>query len=304
MKRLFATLALIGAPCFAAWTVDRAITLAADEGGDAAVLQADTALQVGLKKKDAKAVGALLDPQFSWTNESGQSATSAQFLKDAAAGTAVGDTEYNNVKARDYGQLAIVTGVGKRTGHEGVFFARIWVKHSAGWTLLTHQDTPILAKGSASLHVAPAKGPASASDCENPCRSLPIAPKTPEQKALLKDYEAVETGVATHDEKMWAYRIADEFVGIGRRYVGEPDTKAARVGQIGIGTNRVVVPKMLWGEAFVFGDAAIIIADHLPAGEPPYHVIRVWVNRDGRWQLFHRQETTIKGPPPARDKLG
>jgi hypothetical protein len=28
----------------------------------------------------------------------------------------------------------------------------------------------------------------------------------------------------------------------------------------------------------------------------------VWVNRDGRWQLFHRQETTIKGTPPARDK--
>jgi hypothetical protein len=304
VKRLFMSCLFIGAICLAAWAANQAITFAADAGGDAAVLQADTALQIAFKKKDAKAVGALLDQQFSWTNDSGQSVASAQFLKDAAAGTAVGDTEYNDVKARDYGQLAIVTGVGKRTGHEGAFFARIWVKRSTGWALLTHQDTPILAKGSASLHVAPAKGPASASDCENPCRSLPITPKTAEQKALLKDYQAVETGVATHDDKMWAYRIADEFVGIGRRYVGVPDTKAARVGQIGITTNRVVVPKMLWGEAYVFGDAAIIIADHLPAGEPPYHVIRVWVNRDGRWQLFHRQETTIKGTPPARDKLG
>jgi hypothetical protein len=303
VKRLFMSCFFIGAICLAAWAANQAITFAADAGSDAAVLQADTALQIALKKKDAKAVGALLDQQFSWTNDSGQSVASAQFLKDAAAGTAVGDTEYNDVKARDYGQLAIVTGVGKRTGHEGAFFARIWVKRSTGWALLTHQDTPILAKGSASLHVAPAKGPASASDCENPCRSLPITPKTAEQKALLKDYQAVETGVATHDDKMWAYRIADEFVGIGRRYVGVPDTKAARVGQIGITTNRVVVPKMLWGEAYVFGDAAIIIADHLPAGEPPYHVIRVWVNRDGRWQLFHRQETTIKGTPPARDKL-
>ena len=51
---------------------------------------------------------------------------------------------------------------------------------------------------------------------------------------------------------------------------------------------------MLSGEVYVFGNAGIIIAEHQPAGEPPYHVIRVWVNRDGRWQLFHRQETTIQ----------
>jgi hypothetical protein len=127
-------------------------------------------------------------------------------------------------------------------------------------------------------------------------------PKTAAQKEVVKAYQDVETAVTSHDAKTWADHVADEFVGIGRRYAGSPDTKAGRVGQIGIVTNRVVLPKMLWGEAYVFGNAAIIIADHQPAGEPPYHVIRVWVNRDGRWQLFHRQETTIKGTPPARDK--
>jgi uncharacterized protein DUF4440 len=305
MRRLLASCFVIGAICFATWTANQAIIFAADAGGDAAALQADTALQVALKKKDAKAVGALLDQQFSWTTEAGQTLTSSQFLKEAAAGTAVGDTEYNNVKARDYGQLAIVTGVGKRTGHSGAFFARIWVKRPSGWLLLTHQDTPILAKGAPSQQAAPGgKGAATASDCENPCRKVPYTPKTAEQREVLKAYQAVETAVVTHDDKTWAYHVADEFVGIGRRYFGSPDTKAGRVGQIGITTNRVILPKMLWGEAFVFGDAAIIIADHLPAGEPPYHVIRVWVNRDGRWQLFHRQETTIKGTPPARDKLG
>ena len=109
--------------------------------------------------------------------------------------------------------------------------------------------------------------------------------------------------VVTHDDKTWAKYVADEFVGIGRRYLGSPDTKAARVGQIGIGTNHVIVPRMLWAETFVFGTAALMIADHEPAGEPPYHVIRLYLNRDGRWQLVHRQETTIKGAPPARDKL-
>jgi hypothetical protein len=305
MRRLLASGFVVGAICFAAWTANKAITFAAQGGGDVAALQADNSLQLALRKKDAKAAGALLDPQFSWTNEAGQTLVSAQFLRDAAAGTAVGDTEYTDVKARDYGQLAVVTGIGKRTGRTGTFFARVWVKRPAGWMLLTHQDTAILAKGTPSQQVAGGgKGPVVASDCENPCRTIPYSPKTAEQKEVVKAYEAVETAVAGHDEKTWAYHVADEFVGIGRRYIGSPDTKAGRVGQIGIATNRVLLPRMLWGEAFVFGDAAIIIADHQPVGEPPYHVIRVWVNRDGRWQLFHRQETTIKGVPPAKDKEG
>jgi hypothetical protein len=303
MKRHLAIFFVVGAVCFGSWSADKAITFAQGGGGDAAALQADTSLQLALKKKDAKAVGALLDQQFTWTNETGQTMTSAQFLRDAAAGTAVGDTEYNDVKARDYGQLAVTTGIGKRTGHAGTFFARIWVKRPAGWLLLTHQDTPILEKGAPSQQAAPGgKGPAAASDCENPCHTLPYTPKTAEQKEVVKAYMAVETAVVSHDEKTWAYHVADEFVGIGRRYLGSPDTKAGRVGQIGITTNRVVLPKMLWGESYVFGNAAIIIADHQPVGEPPYHVIRVWVNRDGRWQLFHRQETTIKGTLPAKDK--
>jgi len=306
MRQLLASCFVIAAICFSSWSADEAITFAQDAGANAAALQSDTSLQLALKKKDAKAVGALLDPQFSWTNEAGQTQMSAQFLRDAAAGTAVGDTEYNDVKAREYGQLAIVTGIGKRTGRPGTFFARIWVKRPAGWLLLTHQDTAIFATGSPTQQGAPSvKSPAAASDCENPCRTIPYEPKTAGQKEIVKAYQDVETAVTSHDAKTWAYHVADEFVGIGRQYTGMPDTKEGRVGQIGIVSNRVVLPKMLRGEAFVFGDAGIIIADHQPAGEPPYHVIRLWVNRDGRWQLFHRQETTIQkatGAPPTQDK--
>jgi hypothetical protein len=294
MRRLFASCFVIGAICFAAWLSTRAIAFAAD-GGDAVALQSDNALQMALRKKDAKAAGALLDQQFTWTNESGQTRKRAEFLNDAATGSVMGDTEYTDVKARDYGQLAVVTGIGKRTGHGGTFFARIWVKRPSGWLLLTHQDTPILEKSGANAETsAAAKSAPADTACENPCRTIPAVPKTEAQKEVLKAYQAVETAVTSHDAKTWAYHVADEFVGIGRQYTGMPDTKAGRVGQIGIVTNRVVLPKMLSGEAFVFGDAGIIIADHQPVGEPPYHVIRVWVNRDGRWQLFHRQETTIK----------
>jgi Domain of unknown function (DUF4440) len=302
MKRLLASCFLIGAIFFAAWTANRTITFAVANAGDAAALQADNALQLALRKKDAKAIGALLDKEFTWTNEAGQTRTSAQFLKDSAAGRPDGNTEYMDLKARDYGQLAIVTGIGKGAARGDTFFARIWVKRPDGWLLLTHQDTAIVAK-SPSSQPAPAAGNGATAvpDCENPCRSVPYKPKTAEQTDVLKAYQAVETAVTSHDAKTWAYHVADEFVGIGRQYTGTPDTKAGRVGQIGIVTNRVVLPKMLWGEAYVFGDAAILIADHKPEGEPPYRVIRVWVNRDGRWQLFHRQETTIQGPPPAHD---
>jgi hypothetical protein len=296
MRRLLVILFAIGAVFFTPWMAYTAKIFAAGEaGGDAAALQADSALQQALRRNDAKAVAVLLDKEFTWTDEAGQTRKRAQFLQDSAAGMAVGDTVYTGSKARDYGQLAIVTGMGKRTGRADTFFARIWVKRPAGWLLLTHQDTVIVAKASLS-QPAPAAGNGStvAPDCENPCRSVPYHPKTEGQKEVLKAYQAVETAVTSHDAKTWADHVADEFVGIGRQYTGSPDTKAARVGQIGIVANRVVLPKMLWGEAFVFGDAGILIADHQPVGEPPYHVIRVWVNRDGRWQLFHRQETTIE----------
>lgn len=294
MKRFLTAFLILGAICFAAWTADRTPILAADAGDEAAALQADTALQVALKHKDAKATGAMLDENFSWTNDAGMTRKKAQFLQDAAAGSVIGDTEYNNMKAHDYGQLALVTGVGKRTGHAGAVFARVWVKRPGGWMLLTHQDTAILAKGAPSAPTAESKTPGATSDCDNPCKNLPITTKTPEQKEVVKAYEAVEVAVTAHDERTWAYHVADEFVGIGRRYTGMPDSKGQRVGQIGISKNKLVLPKMLSGEVYVFGDAGIIIAEHQPAGEPPFRVIRMWVNRDGRWQLFHRQETTIQ----------
>jgi hypothetical protein len=294
MKRLFASCFLIGTILFTMWPAGRTTAIAA-EGGDTAVLQADKTLQAALGKHDAKAAGSLLDQNFTWTNEDGKTRKRAEFLKDTAASSASGDAAYSDIKARDYGQLAVVTGTAKRAGHPDTFFARVWVKRPSGWMLLTHQDTAIVAKSAAGSAAPSSASSASPQpDCENPCRTLPATPKTESEKEVFKAYQAVETAVTSHDAKTWAYHVADEFVGIGRQYTGSPDTKAARVGQIGVVSNRVVLPKMLSGEALVFGDAAIILADHQPVGEPPYHVIRVWVNRDGRWQLFHRQETTIK----------
>src|SRR5258708_13641841 len=105
MRRLLASWFVIGAICFATWTANTAITFAADDG-DTATLQADNALQLALRKKAAKAVGALLDQQFSWTTDAGQTQPSPQFLKDATADTSVCATAYNKCKAHDQPHLA------------------------------------------------------------------------------------------------------------------------------------------------------------------------------------------------------
>ena len=282
---------------FAVWASAVPWKVAADDAVSA-ILKTDAALQMALSSKDAKATSTFLDRDFTWTNKDGKTSKTAEFVKYIADGGGQG-ADYKDLKAREYSQLAIVTGRVARAGQPEVFFARVWVKRPAGWLLLTHQSTVILVKGSPSPQMAAGNWPKLEPGCENPCRMIPYKPKTAADGEVAKAYQAVETAVTSHDAKTWGYHVADEFVGIGRQYYGKPDAKQERMDQIGSSNNVVILPKMLWGEVYVFGDSAIMIADHQPSGEPPYHVIRVWVNREGRWQLFHRQETTILQPVAA-----
>ena len=52
-----------------------------------------------------------------------------------------------------------------------------------------------------------------------------------------------------------------------------------------------------WMNLWVFGDAAVMRADHRMPGarRPPYRATRVWVKRDGRWQMATSQQTTRAG---------
>jgi Domain of unknown function (DUF4440) len=293
LRRLLANCIVIGIISVTSGTPAGSNAIADDDTKPAA-LKADEAFQLALKKKDAKAVGELLAPEFTWTDEAGQARKSGRFLMDSATG-ADSDIEYASLTVREYGQLAIIRGMGSRQGHPDVFFARIWIKRPGAWFLFTHQSTPILASG-ASSQQAPAAGNAAKDDpnCVNPCRVVPFLPENPVQEEVVKAYQAVETAVTHHDSPTWAYYVADEFVGVGRRYTGKPDTKLERVGQIAGSKGPVTLPRMLSLEVYIFADSALMIADHQPGGERPYRVIRVWVNRNGRWQLFHRQETTIE----------
>jgi len=47
---------------------------------------------------------------------------------------------------------------------------------------------------------------------------------------------------------------------------------------------------------WVLGDAAVMRADHVMPGNrrPPYRATRLWVKRDGHWQMAISQQTTIQ----------
>jgi hypothetical protein len=47
----------------------------------------------------------------------------------------------------------------------------------------------------------------------------------------------------------------------------------------------------------------VIISHHVPRnGGKPYYNVRVWVYRDGRWQIVVSQQTTIKDAPAVDAK--
>ena len=289
-KRFLAMVFLISALAFGGMKRDL-LTAATD---DQSVLNAEHALQLALEKTDKRAVALRLDDQFSWTAEDGRTQAKPQFLRNLI-GTNASSRECSEIKTRNYGQIAVVTGSGVSCGDPHVFFVRFWVKRPAGWRLFAYQATEVLSKTDFSQQVyAAGNDGIDVPGCENPCRSVPFVARTAAQQEVLKAYQAVETAVTVHDANSWAYHVADEFVGIGQKYMGKPDTKEERIMQIKRASASVVLPRMVSLRVFVFGNAAIMIANHQPSGPPPFHVIRAWVRRDGRWQLFHRQETTIQ----------
>lgn len=295
MRRLVTSALVIGVVCGGAAAAQERKPGAA-VNGDRAVLEADQAVGRAIRAADKTAAGALLDEQFTWIDRAGKSRTKAQVVQDLttpASGTD-GDTD---VKARSYGQVGVVTGTHRISAQNvDVRFLRVWVKRPAGWRALVHQGNTILA------NVPPTQqGPAvgAGGDCENPCRSIPYKPKTAAEQEIIASYQALETAVATHDADAWAPHFADEFVVIGRD--GHATAKPERIAAIkkqkeaGAPTNPGPLQSM---QMWVFGNAAVMTSHHVTASasKTPYRVTRVWVKRDGRWQMAYSQQTTIQQP--------
>jgi ketosteroid isomerase-like protein len=189
---------------------------------------------------------------------------------------------------------------GRRTSAHArpVFFTTIWIKEAANWRVLIHQDNVLAGKDEAPAHAAPAPRPPDAKppECANPLKTVPYQPTSDAERGIIKAFQQLETAVTRNDADEWVNHVADEFV--VTRTGQHPTTKAERaaamrrLGEINVETFVAEVASMrLW----VRGDAAVMQAQHQMPGNrrPPYRAARLWLKREGRWQMALSQQTTI-----------
>lgn len=273
---------LVGAAAGAATA--RATPVARED--EQAVRQADRAFANAMNKRDKAAMAALMAQGFAWTDAGGSTLDKRQFLQSSARGAADTDT-----KLHDYSDVMFVTGEEKTLGAQ-VRFVRVWVKEAGEWRIVLGQQTDI--QGGAKKQQATVSAGAA---CDNPCKTVPYQ-GTAEQQAVVESWQALETAVNQRNADEWARHVGDEFV-FNIKENGNPLTKADRVATIRQQAqgDRVtdigeVVPGSM--DVRVFGNTAVMQDTQQPTAHlRPYRALRIWVKRDGRWQLVYSQQTTI-----------
>ena len=247
------------------------------------VLQADHALVQAIGSADMKALGGLLDSNFTWTDSAGKVLTKAEVLKGLPAPAAGYDAE---AKERTYGQVAVV-----QANSGKVYVLRLWVKRAAGWRALAYHEVT-------QMDAPPAGGPG-VNECENPCKTVPYKPRNEAEQGIIASWQALETGVTNHDAAAWAPHIAEEFVMLGSSN-DHPLTKTDRIATLNLqkqtGFGSAPAP-LVSAQMFDFGDAVIMTSQHQPHTGKPVHVSRLWIKRNGQWIMSISYQTTMQAAP-------
>jgi hypothetical protein len=262
------------------------------------VLAAAERLAGAIRRGNTTTVDKLLAREFTFVDAAGKQhsrRTVLAQLKAAPDGTAA------RVKVRTYGRVAVVTGASKSAQarrRNDLFAVDIWVQGNDGWKALIHHNN-VLAQPDAPLAhppVQPRPAEAKPPDCNNPCAVVPYQPKSQAERDIITAFQTLEQAVTRNDADEWVKHVADEFVVY--RTGQHPTDKALRVDFIN--RQRTVngesfVAEVEWMKLWVLGDAAVMRADHVMPGDrrPPYRATRVWVKREGHWQMALSQQTTI-----------
>lgn len=245
-----------------------------------AVRTVDQALLTAISENDVRALGRLTDPQFSWTDSDGKTYSRADVRR---ALPRVADQRQAAAKVFFYGRVAMV-----RSNRDNVYALRIFVKRGKNWRALVYHEVtanppPPSVAGSAAPAVAP---------CENPCKTLPYKPRNAAESAMIRSWQELETAVSVGKGADWAPHAADEFFVVNNSRVQD---KAARIAAVNRGA---ASPAPLTSATlYDFGDAIVMIADHQPDSGKPYHVSRIWVKRDGLWQMAVSFQNTVQSAP-------
>jgi hypothetical protein len=250
-------------------------------GLDEGFIQADRVLVSSLANGDAGAAAELLDDAFTLVNINGRVFTKLQLALDLPV-PALGDEAGITPALRHYGEVAVVTAERGK-----VFVLRIWVKRAGAWRALAVHEV------SQNLPPAP-RGPGR-KDWDNPCRTVPYAPRNADERDCLASWQQLETAVMAGDAELWACHIADEFMVYGptRRH-SKADRKKVLEEQKRSGTHSAPAP-LVSAQMFGFAGVMVMTCEHQPFHGNAAQVSRVFVKRDGQWLMAISFQTTRQG---------
>jgi hypothetical protein len=263
------------------------------------VLAAAKALQAAIRGGDVAAADKFLARDFSFIDAAGHVHSRRSVLDALKASPRSAGTQ---VKVRDYGRIALITGSYKsaQAGERSDLFALdVWVNDGGTWQALIHHNNVLARPDAPATHASAAARPMDAPPprCVNPLEDLPYKPKSQAERDIIAAFQALELAVTRNDPAEWTRHVADEFVVTRTRQ--HPTDKAARMAFMA--TQRAINAETFVAEVvalkfWVLGDAAIMRADHAMPGNrrPPYRATRLWVKRDGHWQMAVSQQTTIQ----------
>jgi Domain of unknown function (DUF4440) len=265
-------------------------------GDEALVLAADESLGAAMRAGDKNVARKILSLQFSFVDGNGKVFERKEFLaglKDVAAAPAT------DVKAEIHGRIGMVTGHRKSADNDDVFFLDIWAKQRGTWRALVAQDVELATKDPARETPTPPASAANPYTCTNPCQTIPYRVRSPAEQDIVNSFQALEKAAVAHDADEWARHVADEFTLYGS--AREPISKAGRITAIKRQkvTNAVVrVGEVESMRLAVYDEGAAMIATHvLPDNSrPPYRAARVWVKRNGQWQMAISVQTSVEIP--------
>jgi hypothetical protein len=242
------------------------------------VRNADRALVAALAKGDARAAAAWLDDEFTWVDCNGRDLNKEQTVRALPKPPLGGEAGLEPV-GHHYDEVATIV-----VDRNKVFVLRIWVKRATGWRLLAYHEV------SQNLPAAP-HGPGR-KEWDNPCKTIPYAPRNADERDCLAAWQRLEIAVMQHEPEVWAQHVADEFmvVGAARRH-SKADRKAVIAEQQRTGAHSAPAP-LVAAKLFGFKDAMVMTCEHQPFHGKAARVSRVFVKRGGRWLMAVSFQTT------------
>jgi hypothetical protein len=274
--------------------IDAAPPVAGITDDQQAVLRADHDLVHALEGADKAEVEKLLDVDFTWISTDGRNQSREDILQ-ALPKPIVGDEGDAKVLERTYGQVALVA-VDRGRAH----VMRVWVKRKAGWRALHFNEIMQLASQATAGDVAVPSEAGVVTPCINPCKSVPFKATSPSAQAAMTALQELDTGAANRDMELWASRVLEDCLIVdsaGTQPITKAERMAKTIQQKKTGADTNEAPPLLWAQLYDFGDTVVMLALHQPYKAKPYYATRLWVKRDGRFQLAASYHTTIEDVP-------